>query len=79
MGAPGLHEVPARRWLDDLRHVALAIGGDDLLAAGIPAGPSIGARLAAALDRRLDGELAAGRDAELAAALALPDPGAAMT
>ncbi|HTN25307.1 MAG TPA: hypothetical protein VL120_15055 [Solirubrobacteraceae bacterium] len=77
-GAHGAPE-PARRWLDDLRHVALAIGGDDLLAAGIPAGPSIGARLAAALDRRLDGELAAGRDAELAAALALPDPGAAMT
>ncbi len=75
-GAHGAAE-PARRWLEELRHVALQIGGDDLLAAGIPAGPSIGARLAAALDRRLDGELAPGRDAELAAALAAPDPGAA--
>jgi tRNA nucleotidyltransferase (CCA-adding enzyme) len=60
---------PARRWLDELRHVTLEIGGDDLLAAGVPHGPEIGARLAAALDRRLDGELAAGREAELAAAL----------
>jgi tRNA nucleotidyltransferase (CCA-adding enzyme) len=77
-GAHGAQE-PARRWLDDLRHVALEIGGGDLLAAGIPAGPSIGARLAAVLDRRLDGELDAGRDAELAAALAVPDPGAAPT
>jgi tRNA nucleotidyltransferase (CCA-adding enzyme) len=59
----------ARRWLDDLRHVALAIGGDDLLAAGVPRGPEVGARLAAALDRRLDGELVEGREAELAAAL----------
>jgi tRNA nucleotidyltransferase (CCA-adding enzyme) len=74
-GAHGARE-PARRWLEDLRHIKLEIGGDDLLAAGIPAGPSIGARLAAALDGRLDGDLAPGRDAELAAALALPEPGA---
>src|SRR5579884_4056552 len=32
----------ARRWLDELRHVRLEIGGDDLLLAGIPAGPAIG-------------------------------------
>ena len=63
-------EQPARRWLGELRHVRLAIGGDDLLAAGIPAGPEIGRRLAAALDQRLDGALAPGREAELAAALA---------
>ena len=63
---------PARRWLGDVRHVGLEIGGDDLLAAGVPRGPEIGARLAAALDRRLDGDLAAGRDAELAAALEAP-------
>jgi tRNA nucleotidyltransferase (CCA-adding enzyme) len=63
---------PARRWLDELRHVTLQIGGDDLLAAGVPRGPEVGARLAAALDRRLDGELAQGRDAELAAALQAP-------
>jgi len=59
----------ARRWLDDARHVRLTITGDDLLAAGIPAGPDVGRRLDATLDRRLDGELPDGRDAELAAAL----------
>jgi tRNA nucleotidyltransferase (CCA-adding enzyme) len=73
-GAHGA-DRPARRWLDDLRRVALQIGGEDLLAAGVPRGPEIGRRLAAALERRLDGELAAGRDAELAAALDAPaDP-----
>ena len=58
----------ARRWLDELRHVRLEIDGRDLLAAGIPEGPEIGARLARALDRKLDGE-ASGREEELAAAL----------
>ncbi|MEA2155967.1 MAG: hypothetical protein QOE11_2107 [Solirubrobacteraceae bacterium] len=67
-GADGAEDA-ARRWLRDLRHVALEIGGDDLVAAGIAPGPEIGERLASALDLRLDGELAAGRDAELAAAL----------
>jgi tRNA nucleotidyltransferase (CCA-adding enzyme) len=63
----------ARRWLDALRHVRLEINGDDLLAAGIPQGPEIGARLQRTLDRKLDGELA-GREQELAAALD-HDPG----
>ena len=63
-------EAQARAWLDDLRHVKLAIGGEDLLAAGVPEGPEIGRRLARTLERRLDGELAPGREAELAAALA---------
>ncbi len=67
-GAHGAAEQ-ARRWLEDLRHVALEIDGDDLLAAGVAQGPQVGARLRAALDRRLDGELGAGREAELAAAL----------
>jgi tRNA nucleotidyltransferase (CCA-adding enzyme) len=58
----------ARRWLDELRHVRLEIGGHDLLTAGIPEGPEIGTRLQRALDRKLDGELS-GRDEELAAAL----------
>ncbi len=61
-------EAPARRWLDELRHVRLEIGGDDLLAAGIEPGPELGRRLERALAARLDGE-AAGREAELAAAL----------
>ena len=59
----------ARRWLTVTRHVRLQISGDDLLAAGIPAGPDIGARLRAALAARVDGELAAGRESELRAAL----------
>jgi tRNA nucleotidyltransferase (CCA-adding enzyme) len=58
----------ARRWIDELRHVRLEINGDDLLAAGIPEGPEIGARLQRALERKLDGEVR-GRDEELAAAL----------
>jgi tRNA nucleotidyltransferase (CCA-adding enzyme) len=58
----------ARRWLADLRDVGLEINGDDLLAAGVPQGPEIGARLQRALDRKLDGEIA-GREQELATAL----------
>ena len=70
-GAP----ATARRWLDDLRHVALQITGADLLAAGVAEGPDLGRRLQAVLDRRLDGALAPGREAELRAALQ-PPPGA---
>ena len=62
-------EEPARRWLEQTRHVHLQITGEDLLMAGIPEGPEIGRRLEAALKLRLDGELAAGRDAELTASL----------
>ena len=59
----------ARRWIDELRHVDLHITGDDLLAAGVPQGPEVGERLRRALERVLDGEIPAERDAELAAAL----------
>jgi tRNA nucleotidyltransferase (CCA-adding enzyme) len=59
----------ARRWLESLRHVRLSITGDDLLAAGVPPGPQVGRRLAAALHGKLDGQLAEGREAELQAAL----------
>lgn len=59
----------ARRWLGSLRDVSLSISGDDLLAAGIPSGPEIGRRLQVVMERRLDGEIPAGRDGELAAAL----------
>ena len=64
--------VNAGRWLSELRHVQLQINGDDLLAAGIPAGPEIGQRLDLALDRKLDGELIGGREAELSAAMEVP-------
>ncbi len=61
----------ARRWLGDVRHVRLAIGGRDLLAAGVPEGPEVGRRLEAALKLRLDGELPDEREAQLRAALEL--------
>jgi len=67
-GAGGAAE-PVRRWLDELRHVALRIDGDDLLGAGVPRGPQIGRRLSATLDLLLDGELADDRAAQLATAL----------
>jgi tRNA nucleotidyltransferase (CCA-adding enzyme) len=59
----------ARRWLGELRHVRLRINGEDLLAAGVPQGPEVGRRLHQTLALRLDGQLAPGREAELAAAL----------
>jgi tRNA nucleotidyltransferase (CCA-adding enzyme) len=58
----------ARLWLEQLRHVRLAIDGHDLLRAGIPEGPAIGRGLAAALAAKLDGRLR-DRDEELAAAI----------
>ncbi|MFP5361819.1 MAG: CCA tRNA nucleotidyltransferase [Thermoleophilia bacterium] len=70
-GARGAPE-PARRWLDELRHVGLQITGDDLLAAGLREGPELGRRLRAVLELRLDGALGEGRDAELQAALQDP-------
>lgn len=68
--APAGDREAAARWLRELRHVTLAIDGGDLLGAGVPAGPEVGARLRATLDRVLDGELPDDRDAQLAAALA---------
>lgn len=58
----------ALRWLSELRHVQLEIGGQDLLAAGVPAGPEVGRRLTAALEAKLDGR-APDRASELAEAL----------
>jgi tRNA nucleotidyltransferase (CCA-adding enzyme) len=59
----------AQSWLSELRHTRLQIGGGDLLAAGLSAGPEIGERLGQALRLRLDGKIEAGREAELRAAL----------
>src|SRR4051794_18386024 len=59
----------AVRWLADLRHVRADIDGNDLLAAGVPAGPAIGAGLRAAHLAKLDGA-APDRDAQLRTALA---------
>lgn len=60
-------------WLDryaaEWCHVGLEITGADLLAEGIPEGPSIGRGLEAALSGKLDGEIS-GRDEELRIAVA---------
>jgi tRNA nucleotidyltransferase (CCA-adding enzyme) len=61
-------------WIDsyvgEWRDATLEIGGEDLVREGIPEGPAVGRGLSAALRQRVDGELEAGRDAELRAALA---------
>jgi tRNA nucleotidyltransferase (CCA-adding enzyme) len=64
--------APAQEWLERLRHIGLDIGGHDLIAAGLPRGPRIGAALARARAAKLDGA-AQGREAELAAALRVPE------
>jgi len=66
--ASGAPPEPVLRWVSELSRVRLEITGDDLIAAGVPEGPAVGRALEAALERKLDGELA-GRDEELAAAL----------
>lgn len=66
--APAVRES-AGMWFERLRHVRLQITGQDLLDAGIAAGPELGLRLAAALAARIDGQIAEGPDAETAAAL----------
>jgi tRNA nucleotidyltransferase (CCA-adding enzyme) len=56
------------QYLTAWRRVELEIGGDDLIAAGVPQGPAVGRGLRAARRRKLEGEIA-GREAELEAAL----------
>lgn len=63
----------AALWLDELRNVRLEIDGDDLIAAGVPAGPEVGAALDRAMDAKLEG-LCSGREEELAAALGSAGP-----
>jgi tRNA nucleotidyltransferase (CCA-adding enzyme) len=58
-----------QQYVDEWSRVRLEIDGEDLMAAGIPEGPAIGAGLRAALERKLDGGLHGGREAELEAAL----------
>jgi len=67
LGAP---PAPILRFVGELRHVRLEIGGDDLLAAGVPPSPALGRALEETLRRKLDGELG-GRDEELRTALEL--------
>ena len=65
-GGLGAREA-ARRWLEEVRGVRLAIDGDDLVAAGL-SGPAVGRALEAAMGALLDGE-AGDREAQLAVAL----------
>jgi len=67
LGAPS---DPVLRWVTELSRVALEIGGDDLLAGGIPEGPAVGRALEETLRRKLDG-LVRDRDEELETALAI--------
>ena len=59
----------ALQWLTEVRHIRLRITGDDLLAAGVPEGPELGALLELTLAQRLDGQLADAREPQLQAAL----------
>ncbi len=66
-GAPG---EPVLRYLSELRGVRLEVTGDDLVAAGVPQSPALGAALDETLRRKLDGEVS-GREDELALALSI--------
>lgn len=68
LGSPATAKA-AQRWLSALRHVRLAITGEDLIAAGIAEGPEIGRRLQRTLGLRLDGKVGDGRAAQLRAAM----------
>ena len=59
---------PVMRFVTDLRKVGLEIGGEDLIAAGVPESPALGDALREVLRRKLDGEVS-GREEELRAAL----------
>ena len=57
-------------WWSRLRELRLAIGGEDLVAAGVPPGPAIGRGLGAVRAARLDGVVDDDAAAQLALALA---------
>ena len=61
-------ERQARDWLQELRHVRLEIGGNDMIDAGVGERPAIGAGLRAALSAKLDDRVS-NREAELREAL----------
>ncbi len=56
-------------WLNRRRHVALQLTGEDLLAAGVPEGPEVGARLEESYRLLLEERIEPGRESELRAAL----------
>jgi tRNA nucleotidyltransferase (CCA-adding enzyme) len=72
LGAPA---EPVLRWAGELSRVQLEIDGRDLLDAGVPEGPAVGAALEETLRRKLDGEVS-GREEELQLALQVAAEGA---
>ena len=72
--APGRGNVHQTVATSDLRGAHLEVTGADLLAAGVPESPALGAALEETLRRKLDGQVS-GRDAELAAALEIAREG----
>lgn len=75
-----LARASGARWLDEWRNnwrnVRLEIAGADLLAAGIPQGPAVGAGIRAALKAKLDrGVTGRGPELEVALAAATAEPG----
>lgn len=72
--ASGAPAEPVLRFAGELRAVRLEITGADLIAAGIPESPALGAALEETLRRKLDGEVS-GRDEELECAVALARAG----
>lgn len=54
------------RYLEELRPLSLRVRGEDLLRAGLPAGPEIGAALRATLEARQDGRIGAEQELEFA-------------
>ncbi len=56
-------------WLNRRRHIALQLTGEDLLAAGVPEGPEVGARLEECYRLLLEERIEPGRESELRAAL----------
>jgi hypothetical protein len=63
----GPAEARLRRYLAEIRHRTLSVGGDDLLALGAKKGPSVGRILERLREMRVS-ENIKGRDAELEAA-----------
>jgi tRNA nucleotidyltransferase (CCA-adding enzyme) len=56
-------------WLERQRHIELQLTGEDLLAAGVPEGPEVGARLEESYRLLLEDRIEPGRESELRAAL----------
>ncbi len=53
-----------QHYMAELRHIAPALNGDDVMALGVPEGPLVGEALEALLDARLDGEGVTRQDEE---------------